>query len=127
VSVQGADLVQGRWLDPDAQRVTLAEFGEQWIKERPGLRPRTVDLYTSLCGNHIKPYLGPRAIGDIEAARVRAWRSKLLDSGVSATVTAKAYRLLRAILMTAVDDGIIARNPAGSAGPAPNPRRNDRS
>jgi integrase len=30
---------------------------------------------------------------------------------VSTTVTAKAYRLLRAILMTAVDDAIIARNP----------------
>jgi integrase len=42
---------------------------------------------------------------------VRRWRKKLLDSGLSAVTTAKAYRLLRAILNTAVDDGIIRRNP----------------
>ena len=50
-------------------------------------------------------------LGDLDAARVRRWRAQLLDSGVSPTMTAKAYRLLRAVLMTAVDDGTIARNP----------------
>ena len=34
-----------------------------------------------------------------------------LDSGTGATSVAKAYRLLRAIMSTAVDDGIIRRNP----------------
>jgi hypothetical protein len=34
----------------------------------------------------------------------------LLDSGVSAVTAAKAYRLLRAILNTAVDDGLIRSN-----------------
>ncbi len=43
---------------------------------------------------------------------VREWRTTLLDSGVSASVTAKAYRLLRAVLMTATEeDGMLARNP----------------
>ena len=46
-------------------------------------------------------------IADIKEGRVRTWRKKLLDSGVSAVTTAKAYRLFRAILYTAVDDGII--------------------
>jgi integrase len=50
-------------------------------------------------------------IADIKEGHVRTWRKKLLDSGVSAVTTAKAYRLLRAILYTAVDDGIIRRNP----------------
>ena len=40
------------------------------------------------------------------------WRSELLGSGVSVSVAAKAYRLLRAVLTTAVDeDKILARNP----------------
>lgn len=39
-------------------------------------------------------------------------RSTLLDQGVSATTAAKAYRLLRAVLMTAVDeDKILFSNP----------------
>ena len=50
-------------------------------------------------------------IADIKEAHVRSWRKKLLDSGVSTVTTAKAYRLLKAILYTAVDDGIIRRNP----------------
>ena len=37
-------------------------------------------------------------LGDLDAARVRRWRAQLLESGVSPTMTAKAYRLLRAIL-----------------------------
>ncbi|TDD63550.1 tyrosine-type recombinase/integrase [Actinomadura rubrisoli] len=35
----------------------------------------------------------------------------LLEAGVGASEVAKAYRLLRAVLMTATDDLIIARNP----------------
>jgi integrase len=38
-------------------------------------------------------------------------RRRRLDTGASATSTAKAYRLLKAILNTAVDDGLIRRNP----------------
>jgi integrase len=42
---------------------------------------------------------------------IRRWRKTLLDSGVSEVTAAKAYRLLRAILNTAADDGLIRRNP----------------
>ena len=42
---------------------------------------------------------------------MRRWRKDLLDDGVSAVTVAKAYRLLKAILNTAVDDGLIRRNP----------------
>jgi integrase len=69
--------------------------------------------------------LGNVPIGDIDPARVRRWRAGLLAAGVSATMAAKAYRLLRAILMTAVDDGLIARNPCRirGAGTEPTPER----
>jgi integrase len=43
---------------------------------------------------------------------IREWRATLLDSGASETQTAKAYRLLRAVLMTAAEeDKIIPGNP----------------
>lgn len=49
-----------------------------------------------------------------------------MTDGVSDTMLAKAYRLLRAILMTAVDDELISRNPcrirgAGNESPAERP------
>ncbi|MCC5579701.1 site-specific integrase [Microtetraspora sp. AC03309] len=43
---------------------------------------------------------------------IRQWRADLLGNGVSVSMAAKAYRLLRAVLMTAAeDDQIIPANP----------------
>ena len=42
---------------------------------------------------------------------MRHWRKGLLDSGASPITVAKAYRLLKAVMNTAVDDGLIGRNP----------------
>jgi integrase len=50
-------------------------------------------------------------VADVKEGKVRKWRKKLLDSGVGPVTVAKAYRLLKAIMNTAVDDGLIKRNP----------------
>ena len=42
---------------------------------------------------------------------MRRWRKDLLYAAVSAVTVAKAYRPLKAILNTAVDNGLIRRNP----------------
>jgi hypothetical protein len=106
-----AEILNGDWINPDAGRVKLAEYGMTWIEERPNLRPKTIRLYRYLFRRHIQPYFGSVTIADIKEAHVRSWRKKLLDSGVSAVTMAKAYRLLKVILYTAVDDGIIRPNP----------------
>ncbi|MGW4665207.1 tyrosine-type recombinase/integrase [Streptosporangium sandarakinum] len=63
-------------------------------------------------GKHVTPYLGNTAVGKLSIAMIRQRRADLLGNGVSVSVAAKAYRLLRAVLMTAVEeDHIIARNP----------------
>ncbi|MDQ1293553.1 MAG: hypothetical protein QG608_1434 [Actinomycetota bacterium] len=111
LSVKEAELLSGGASDPLKQRQTLAEFGNRWIEERPGLRPRTLDLYRWLFRRYILPSLGAVALGDIDPALVRRWRAGLLDSGTSPLMAAKAYRLLRAVLMTAVEDGVLLRNP----------------
>src|SRR5439155_26591999 len=48
----------------------------------------------------------------------RDWRGTLRGGVVSHTATAKVYRLLRAILMTATEDRIIPRNPCRIRGGA---------
>src|SRR5258708_12082785 len=43
---------------------------------------------------------------------IREWGAKLISDGMSVSMAAKAYRLLRAVLMTAVEeDKILTRNP----------------
>ncbi len=99
------------WQDPDLGRASFAEYATAWIKERPGLRPNTIQTYQYVLARHIQPSFGNRAVADIREAHVRRWRGELLDSGASAATVAKAYRLMKAIMSTAVDDGIVQRNP----------------
>ena len=108
-----ADMVKGEWRDPDRAEQLVTEYAATWIKERPGLRPRTIELYEGLLRRHIEPYFDgvTLAMVDNRPGRVRAWRAELLAAGVSVSVAAKAYRLLRAVLRTAVDDDVIRRNP----------------
>ncbi|WP_207943255.1 site-specific integrase [Actinomadura sp. KC345] len=69
-------------------------------------------LYVRLLRKHIAPHLGGVQLGKLSTPMIRDWRMALLNEGVSASVTAKAYRLLRAVLMTASEeDRIIPRNP----------------
>jgi integrase len=106
-----AQMLTGEWTDPQRGKVKFGVYAETWIVQRANLRARTVELYTWLLVRHIRPYLGDMPVSKITPELVRDWRATLLREGVSASATAKAYRLLRAILMTAADDRIIPRNP----------------
>jgi integrase len=111
VVIEG-QLMSGDWTDPEHGKVKLGDYAATWITQRPGLRPRTVDLYRWVLKKHIAPQLGGVPVGKLSTSLVREWRADLLESGVSVSVAAKAYRLLRAIMNTAVeDDNMLSRNP----------------
>jgi hypothetical protein len=107
------DIMKGEWRDPDRAEQLVTEYAETWIKERLGLRPRTIELYEGLLRRQIAPCFTGVTLAKIDnnPAAIRAWRAALLSAGVSVSVSAKAYRLLRAVLHTAVDDDVIRRNP----------------
>ncbi|MET9313649.1 site-specific integrase [Kribbella sp. NPDC003505] len=112
LSMVEAQMTRGEWIDPERARVTLGDYAERWIAQRPGLRPRTVALYQWLLGKHISPYLGGVELSRLDTPMIREWRARLLGNGVSETMAAKAYRLLRAVLMTAVnEDELLRKNP----------------
>ncbi|GAA5010482.1 site-specific integrase [Kitasatospora paranensis] len=112
-----ADLKRGKWVDPDAGKVNFGEFADAWLKER-GLADRTLERYEGVLRLYIKPAFGAGPVADLTSARVRSWRSGLLDEDVGSATVAKSYRVLRAILYTAVDDGLITRNPCRIKGAA---------
>ncbi len=69
-------------------------------------------MYRSLLRLHIIPTLGTTNLADITPAKVRSWRAGLIDAGrPGASTIAKSYRLLHAICATALEDGLISRNP----------------
>jgi integrase len=87
----------------------------RWIEERD-LSVRTTELYRGLLKNHITPAIGRLTLANLTPPTIRRWRRMLRDHGVSEGVIAKAYRLLHAVLATAVEDGSIRANPCNIKG-----------
>lgn len=127
LTVQKSLLVRHEWVDPDRGKVPFGPYAARWVDERPGLRPRTASLYRWLLKRYLEPTFGKTYLADITPAAVRNWRAKLLGDGVSESMVAKAYRLMRAVMNTAVEhDELIRRNPcrikgAGNESPAERP------
>jgi integrase len=112
---------RGTWVRPAASTTLLRDYAGQWLASRLGrggapLRPRVRELYGGQLRLHILPSLGEIPLNQLRPATVRAWYARLLEHGPGASTTAKCYRLLRAILTTAVDDGLIATNPCAIRG-----------
>ncbi|MGW3873754.1 tyrosine-type recombinase/integrase [Streptomyces sp. NPDC005055] len=105
-----ADLTRGDWQDPDAGAVNFKEYALQWVDER-GLSATTDELYRRLLRLHLLPTFEGLDLDEITAPRVRTWRTERLSSTGAATTVAKSYRLLKAVMETAVDDELIRRNP----------------
>jgi hypothetical protein len=72
-----------------------------------------VELYRWLLKKHIQPHVDGVELGKLSPAVVRQWRTTLLEQGVSTSIAAKSYRLLRAVMNTAVEEDriFLPRNP----------------
>ena len=106
-----ADITRENWIDPDAGKVLFGAYANQWVADHPKLAVSTRDLYEILLRLHIGPTFKDKELRAIKEPNVRAWRARLLKNGVGQVTVAKSYRLLKAILHTAEDDGAIKRNP----------------
>ncbi|MEE1806419.1 tyrosine-type recombinase/integrase [Streptomyces sp. BE133] len=105
-----ADITRKDWRNPDAGAVNFEEYATKWVAER-GVASLTEELYVRLLRLHVLPTFGELDLDEITPPRVREWRTERLATTSAATTVAKSYRLLKAILETAVDDELIRRNP----------------
>jgi integrase len=116
LTMQESEIKRGDWLDQSAGAVPFAKYAADWLDQRQ-LSPKTAQLYELLLRLHLAPTFGEMSIGDIRQEHVRAWRAAELRTGpqqhppFGPVTVAKAYRLLRAILSTAVTDRRIRENP----------------
>jgi integrase len=92
------------------------KYAADWMSQGQ-FSPKTAQLYELLLRLHLVPTFGELSIGDIRQEDVRSWRAVQLRTGpeqarpFGPVTVAKAYRLLRAILNTAVRDKRIRENP----------------
>lgn len=100
----------GTWVDPRAGRIAFRTYAQEWVAGRHDLAMRTRHDYEDLLRLHLVPAFGATPLADISVLAVRRWWARA--SGPDGHGRApKTYRLLRAVLNAAVEDGLIARNP----------------
>jgi integrase len=114
-----ADALTGTLIDPSLGRELLTSYAEAWlgtrlVRGRP-LSPMTRQGYEGLLRRNIAPILGALPLARITPDAVRSWYADV-TAEASTDQAAKSYRLLRAILNTAVEDDRIARNPCRMRG-----------
>ena len=100
---------KGAWIDPEAGKETFKTFANAWLEKRRDLRPQSVRLYRSLLDVHLIPAFGMKPIAKVTPSAVSAWYSALVAEKPG--VAPSAYRLLRAIFMSAVRDEQLVRSP----------------
>ena len=101
-----------RWVDERSGKVPLKAVAEQWRAETVHKRQSTLARDHGYLDRYILPAFGSDPVGDITAAAVAAWISRLRADGLAPATVVKAYQLLGAILTVSVRDGLILDNPA---------------
>lgn len=121
-----SDIVRGSWKAPKSVRTTLDQYADTWIKHR-SLKPHVRDQYSADFRNHISARIGHFTLPELTPAIIREWHANLTEdlrkasegrghrspsrrTDGAATVS-RCYRILKAILNSAVEDELLPANP----------------
>jgi integrase len=105
-----ADLIRGTWTDDQLGRKTFGEYAVAWLRDNTEIGPRHRETCKRNLRLHLAPLLGT-PLQAITPATVREWHAAALRGNGGRTSIAQSYRLLRAVMYSAVRDGAIQRNP----------------
>jgi integrase len=98
-------------------RLTLAEYLPEWLstyagRTNRGLRAHTRLEYQRDLERHALPFFGRTRLVAIEPRDIKRFIATLIDQGLCGSSVRRRLAPLRALLATAVEDGMIRSNPA---------------
>jgi len=98
-------------------RVTLAEYLPEWLstyagRTNHGVRAQTKREYRQDLERHALPFFGQTRLVEIEPREIKRFIASLLEQGLRSSSVRRRLAPLRALLATAVEDGLIRSNPA---------------
>lgn len=121
---QRQDVTDGDWTPPVKASVvgglSLDAYFAEWLADKDHVKASTADLYRSQYERLVKPVLGSRPLSRIRPVDVEAWRKGLDPTKV--TQRNQVYALLRQVMQSAVDRGLIPVNPVEQRRQAHAPR-----
>lgn len=122
----------------DPEKITFGEYLDRWIRDYglSNLSQRTIDDYSSLIRNHIKPELGHIPLVKLHPSHLREMYNKLLKEGrkdnkkslpksLSPTTVLHVHRVIHEALNHAMQWELVYRNVADVVKP-PRPEEKER-
>jgi hypothetical protein len=101
-------------VDPD---ITIKAYSERWLGMIPiSLKPRTVESYSDTLRLHLLPRLSAVKVRQLHRGQIKTLLGQKLADGLSRGTVRIIHATLRAMLNAAVEDGVIAANPADKLG-----------
>ncbi|WP_214327892.1 hypothetical protein [Nonomuraea sediminis] len=101
---------RGKWVDPDAPKITFAEWAPTWYSGQD-LEPSTMAKIRSVIEGHLLPRWGTRELVSIAAEEMAPWERDIVRAGYAP----RTARDARSQLITILNDAVplhLAFNPA---------------
>ena len=122
-------LCEGDSMEPrikDGDRTTVGEWAKIWLQTyKADLRHATVQMYRNAYNNHVRQVLGGMELRDVRPVHIRSVMSEV--AGMSESLQNKVLLTMRQIFATAIDNGLLLRNPCDKIKITPHakPRRKE--
>ena len=117
---------RGEFISAAAGTTTVAAWAGKWMDGWSELTPATASRYRGIVRTHILPRWGKTPLSALTKSDIKSWLAGLVRKGSTAATARKVHSVLSSILTVAVDDKMLAFNPAVGvkvAKPMVTPRR----
>jgi integrase len=100
-------------LSAPKQEPTFSTYAEKWLRtDALRCKPSTIDFYRDYQKRYVTPRFGQNKIIDITRDDIKGFIAELTEKGLAKNTIRLAVAALRVVLSCAVEDGILASNPA---------------
>jgi len=100
----------------EASKQTLSEYFDTWLKAMRGqVKESTLRSYEVIVNKRIRPHLGALTLHRLTRSHLEAFYTDLLEEGLAPSSVSHTHAVLSRALRDAVDQHLIARNPAYGA------------
>jgi integrase len=118
LQIENERAATGTVVGREARMEPFGTFAQMWVDEARDaaalgdLKARTADDRAAVLRRYVLPTFAARPVGAITRPEAAEFRSALIARGLAPATVKAAYDTFRRVLEVAVDNGIIATNPA---------------
>jgi integrase len=107
------DKANGTYVPAAKGRALVGDLFDPWMKTLIHYRPKTAKNAGYDIEAHLRPKWGDTAIADIDSAALQEWVTELAQKGIAPRTVGTVYGRFVNLLTWAVDEGYLAKSPAG--------------